>query len=372
MKAMKISERLRLLADRGVQLIDPRQVYVEDDVVLEQIFPESVLYPGTRLSGKNTVIAPGAKIGSEGPATIVDSVIGARAEVASGFVTGSVLLDGARIGANGHIRSGTLLEEGASVAHAVGLKQTILTCFVTLGSLINCCDCLISGGRSRTNHTEVGSGFIHFNFTPWGESGDKATPSLIGGVPRGVFLREERIFIGGLSGMVGPLQVGFGSFSVAGQIIRSDIADHRIYSDLPRRVDAPWDFGIRDIADARLRRNLEFIGHLYALRAWYMEVRMARHSPDASPSHQTMALTAAIKLIEGSVAERISKLDQYLKARHDTLPDIPFPAIKCPLRIAPSSVDHVDWVRSLSEEEVRCGSQWLQDIVDSVVGKPKS
>jgi hypothetical protein len=370
MKAMKISERLRFLSDRGVQLIDPRQVYIEDDVMLEHIFPESVLYPGTRLSGKNTVIAPGAKVGSEGPATIVDSVIGAGAEVASGFVTGSVLLDKARIGANGHIRSGTLLEEGASVAHAVGLKHTILTCFVTLGSLINCCDCLISGGRSRTNHTEVGSGFIHFNFTPWGESGDKATPSIIGGVPRGVFLREERIFIGGLSGMVGPLQVGFGSFSVAGQIIRSDIADHRIYSDLPRRVDAAWDFGIRGIADARLQRNLEYIGHLCALRAWYVDVRMARLSSNDTSSHQAMTLTAARKLIEGSVAERISRLNQYLKVRNAIVPAITFPAIECPLRIEPSylPVDHVDWVKSLSDEEVRRGSQWLQDIVDSVVG----
>ena len=370
MKAMKISERLRFLTDRGVQLIDPRQVYIEDDVMLEHVFPESVLYPGTRLSGKNTVIAPGAKVGSEGPATIVDSVIGAGAEVASGCVTGSVLLDKARIGANGHIRSGTLLEEGASVAHAVGLKQTILTCFVTLGSLINCCDCLISGGRSRTNHTEIGSGFIHFNFTPWGESGVKATPSIIGGVPRGVFLREERIFIGGLSGMVGPLQVGFGSFSVAGQIIRSDIADHRIYSDLPRRIDAPWDFGIRDITDARLQRNLEYIGHLCALRAWYVDVRMARLSPNDTSSHQAITLTAARKLIEGSVAERISRLDQYLKVRNAILPAITFPAIECPLRIAPSNlpVDHVDWVKGLSDEEVRRGSQWLQDIVDSVVG----
>ena len=104
-----------------------------------------------------------------------------------------MLLTKARIGSNGHVRAGTLLEEEASTAHAVGLKQTILTSFATLGSLINCCDCLISGGRSRTNHTEVGSGFIHFNFTPWGESGDKATPSLIGGVPQGVFLREQRI-----------------------------------------------------------------------------------------------------------------------------------------------------------------------------------
>jgi len=183
-----------------------------------------------------------------------------------------------------------------------------------------------------------------------------------------VFLREERIFIGGLSGMVGPQQVGFGSFSVAGQIIRSDIADHRIYSDQPRRIDAPWDFGIRGTTDDRLQRNLEYIGHLCALRAWYVDVRMARLSPNDSSSHQAMTLTAARKLIEGGIAERISRLDQYLKARNAILPSITFPAIECPLRIAPSTVNHVDWVKSLSDEDVRRGSQWLQDIVGSVVG----
>ena len=81
-------------------------------------------------------------------------------------------------------------------------------------------------------------------------------------------------------------------------------------------------------------------------------------------------LTAARKLIEGSVAERISRLNQYLKVRNAIVPAITFPAIECPLRIEPSNlpVDHVDWVKSLSDEEVRRGSQWLQDIVDSVVG----
>src|SRR5882757_5916088 len=297
MKTMKISQRLRFLSDRGVQLIDPRQVYVEDDVVLEHIFPESILYPGTRLSGKNTVIAPGAIVGSEGPATIVDSVIGTGAEVASGFVTGSVLLNQARIGANGHIRSGTLLEEGASVAHAVGLKHTILTCFVTLGSLINCCDCLISGGRSRTNHTEVGSGFIHFNFTPWGESGDKATPSIVGGIPHGVFLREERIFLGGISGMVGPLRVGFGSFTAAGQVIRSDVPAGRIHSETARRIDAPWDFRPRGPVAPRVERNLEYIGHLMALRAWYVSIRKPRLSYSQASAHFEMTIDAAIDLL---------------------------------------------------------------------------
>src|SRR6266550_1655634 len=135
--------------------------------------------------------------------TILDhTVIGENAEVASGYVKDSVMLRDARVGSNAHIRVGTLLEEEASTGHAVGLKHTVLMSFVTLGSLINFCDGLISGGKSRREHTEVGSGFIHFNFTPRGQYGDKATPSLIGDVVHGVFLRQQRIFLGGLSGIV--------------------------------------------------------------------------------------------------------------------------------------------------------------------------
>ena len=77
---------------------------------------------------------------------------------ASGFAHGAVLLDGASLGANAHARPGTLLEERASTAHTVGLKHTLLLSFVTLGSLINFCDCLMAGGRSRRDHSEVGSG----------------------------------------------------------------------------------------------------------------------------------------------------------------------------------------------------------------------
>src|SRR5882757_134712 len=369
MKPTSPSDRLRSLSEKGVQLVDERQVFIDEDVSLDRIHPGSVLFPGTRLSGAKTLLAPGARIGSEGPATIIDSAIGENAEVASGFVAGSVLLDKARIGANGHIRPGTLLEEEASTAHAVGLKHTILTSFVTLGSLINCCDCLISGGRSRANHTEIGSGFIHFNFTPWGDSGDKATPSLIGGVPRGVFLREERIFVGGLSGMVGPTQVGFGTFTVAGQMVRSDIGDNRVRSEVARKIDAPWDFRRKGLIEPRAERNLEYIGHLAALRAGYAEVRKPLLSPEQMSSHLGQTLDAAIGVLDSGIDERTTRLQQFLSARNVALPPLRFPAIACPLQTTPGAepYDHIAWVRSLSDDEVKLGTGWLQEIVETFV-----
>ncbi len=204
MTASDSSRRVAELVERGVQVVAPEQVFVGADVDLTRIATGATLHPGTRLYGPRTFVAAGAHVGKEGPATLDNAVLGKNASIASGYVRGAVLLDDAQLGFAAHVREGTLLEEQASTGHAVGLKQSILLSFATLGSLINFCDALIAGGTSRRDHSEIGSGFIHFNFTPWGEHGDKATPSLIGDVVDGVFLDQARIFLGGNSGLIGP------------------------------------------------------------------------------------------------------------------------------------------------------------------------
>ena len=66
----------------------------------------------------------------------------------------------------------------------------------------------MAGGTSRKNHSEIGSSYIHFNFTP---HQDKATPSLVGDVPRGVMLDRAPIFLGGQGGLVGPVRIAYGT-----------------------------------------------------------------------------------------------------------------------------------------------------------------
>ena len=145
------------------------------------------------------------------------------------------------------MREGCLLEEEAGGAHCVGLKQTILFPFVTLGSLINFCDCLMAGGTSRQDHSEVGSSYIHFNYTP---DGDKTTASLFGDVPRGVMLDQPPIFLGGQGGAVGPVRVGFGTVVTAGSVLRGDVLeDGKLVAIAPPQRDL-----IRDHRAARLRR----------------------------------------------------------------------------------------------------------------------
>ena len=231
---------------RGVRVVDPCQTFVDADVNPDRVDPSAVLHPGTRLHGASLLLGPRAEVGTEGPATLRDCALGADTSIASGFAHGAVLLDGASLGANAHARPGTLLEEQASTAHAVGLKHTVLLSFVTLGSLINFCDCLMAGGRSRRDHSEVGSGYIHFNFTPWGARGDKATPSLFGDVTRGVFLREDRIFLGGSGGCVGPRHVGFGAVTGAGQVTRRDVPARTMSVQPTPEVSRPFVAGRLD------------------------------------------------------------------------------------------------------------------------------
>jgi bifunctional N-acetylglucosamine-1-phosphate-uridyltransferase/glucosamine-1-phosphate-acetyltransferase GlmU-like protein len=79
-----------------------------------------------------------------------------------------VLLTGAEVRGFAEPRQGTVLEEESEVGHNVGLKNTGFTAGAVAGSLINFCDVLLTGGSSRNNHSEVGSGSVHFNFDPRG------------------------------------------------------------------------------------------------------------------------------------------------------------------------------------------------------------
>jgi len=260
------------------------------------------------------------------------------------------------------------MEEEASTAHAVGLKHTVLMSFVTMGSLINFCDALISGGKSRSEHTEVGSGFIHFNYTPRGRSGDKATPSLIGDVVHGVFLRQQRIFLGGLSGIVGPQKVGFGSFTVAGQVVRKEIPANRMVGNVPRKVDTQF-YASTEAPKRIMKLNLEYIGQLTALQAWYRKVRLARIPASRKYAHIRIVTQAALDLLSVCIDERVKKLRQFLEERGLPIPSLSLSNPPCPLRIEAKHpyVDHIDWIMDLSQVEVEKGLSWLQSIVDRII-----
>ena len=204
--------------------------------------------------------------------TVENCLVGPGVELKGGYFREAVFLEKASCGLGSHVREGTILEEGASIAHTVGLKQTILFPFVTLGSLINFCDCLMAGGTDRRNHSEVGSSYIHFNFTP---NQDKATPSLIGDVPRGVMLNQKPIFLGGQGGIVGPVRLAFGTTVAAGTILRkSELRpDRLIIGGAAKAGNIAFQPGRFSATGRIIKNNLVYIANLMALHQWYRRVR---------------------------------------------------------------------------------------------------
>ncbi len=177
----KSKGEVELLMQKGVAVPNPESVLIGDEVELDRIAGGGVvIYPGCKIFGEKTLIMSGVKLGYEGPVTVEDCQMGPDVELKGRFFRRSAFLEKANMGYGAQVRDGCILEEEANGAHTVGLKQTILLPFVTLGSLINFCDCLMAGGTSRKKHSEVGSSYIHFNYTP---NQDKATASLIGDVP---------------------------------------------------------------------------------------------------------------------------------------------------------------------------------------------
>ena len=259
--------------EKGVQIPSPFSIDCGEEIALERIAGEGVaIYPGTRIYGSKTLISRGTKLGYEAPATIVDCQTGPHVELKGGFFKSSVFLGKATVASGAQIREGCILEEGASANHTVGLKQTILFPFVTLGSLINFCDCFMAGGTSRKNHSEVGSSYIHFNYTP---NQDKATPSLIGDVPRGVMLNQPPIFLGGQGGLVGPRRIGYGSVIAAGIVCRKDYPDgNRLITGMGVSTHGKsFRAGFYSDIKHRVYNNICYIANLLALRQWYIHVR---------------------------------------------------------------------------------------------------
>jgi hypothetical protein len=397
-----LSPPVQSLLNRGVIIASPFSVEVDNSVNPEQIAPGVIIHTGCRITGAKTSIGPGSELGKEGPVAMENCQLGHKVELKGGFFSEAVFLDKANMGSAAQVRPGTIVEEEAGGAHAVGLKQTIFLSFVTAGSLINFCDALMAGGTSRINHSEIGSSYIHFNFTP---HQDKATPSLIGDVPRGVFLDRPPIFLGGQGGLVGPVRIAYGTVIPAGLICRQDILEERTLFSAPPVVKEARVFavGVYRGIHRIITNNLIYIGNLWALKAWYQNARVRTMSADA---FSRACHAGAIAQIEDALKERVKRLKELAdkmpsslkRARIETGENLPpsiqaqqqaladrSPEIEARLKTGPpaqignahrdvflkeweqtdAASGHIKAVNSLSPSARKAGTAWLQEIVDS-------
>nr|NJM01509.1 protein GlmU [Desulfobacula sp.] len=302
-----MKKKIEMLIKKGVTLPNPETVYISDDVNPDRISGENVIiFGGCKIMGEKSLIMKNSQIGYEAPVTIENTLIGEKTKLTGGFFKGAVFAGWNTFGSGAHVREGTILEEEAGAAHTVGLKQTILFPFVTLGSLINFCDCFMAGGTSRKDHSEVGSSFIHFNYTP---HQDKATPSMMGDVHHGVMLNSKPIFLGGQGGVVGPVRINYGCLSAAGSIIRKNELsnDRLLVGGSYKEASLPRSFnGYKNISHI-FNNNIFYISGLLALKSWYRHIRPLFIYDDFS-GHLVKGMQ---EVLDECITERISRLKQF-------------------------------------------------------------
>lgn len=394
---------IKALIKKGVTIPNPESVNISSDVDPRRISAENVtLFSGTKLFGKQTLIMAGSKIGYESPVTLENTIVGKDCNLKGGFFRDAVFAGNNSFGSNAHVREGTILEEQANAAHTVGLKQTILFPFVTLGSLINFCDCFMAGGTSRENHSEVGSSFIHFNYTP---NQDKATASLIGDVSKGVMLDSKPIFLGGQGGIVGPVRIGYGNISAAGSIIRKNELgrDRLILGGAFKDMSIPRKYGVYKNVSHIFNNNIIYIASLIGLNAWYKNVR-PMFSSDFFSKQLVVGMQETLSVC---INERIHRFNIFCKklktsrdilstasksypvvATHDTaikkgetalkvfkrqLSDhsLSDPGIRF-LRIIENKIKtddqpYIQTIQDLSPKEKEIGTHWLREIEQSII-----
>jgi UDP-N-acetylglucosamine/UDP-N-acetylgalactosamine diphosphorylase len=393
--------KIEKLVEKGVRIDTPGSIEIGDEVDLSRISGDSVrIYSGCRIFGADTLILPGVKLGYEAPVTVDSCQIGPEVELRGGYFKQAVFLGKNQAGLGSHVREATILEEQANIAHTVALKQTILFPFVTLGSLINFCDCLMAGGTSRKNHSEVGS--IHFNFTP---NQDKATASLIGDVPRGVMLNQSPIFLGGQGGMVGPRRLGFGITVAAGTIVRKDEtrSDRLIMGGPGKEGNVAFRPGAFRSDKRIVANNISYIANLIALRHWYDRVRSLFISNLFPPA----LLEAMQEKVDLAIAERINRLEAVCLKKPSTGREEPvrkslkqhlelnerWPELKESFKVLPENeaaaghrdqflarvqqgistfgLDYIHVIKGLGSADSAQGTRWLQAIIDDIISGSK-
>jgi bifunctional UDP-N-acetylglucosamine pyrophosphorylase / glucosamine-1-phosphate N-acetyltransferase len=374
--------RLAALSEKGVTVWGPERVYVGEDVCLDRVCAGATLL-NAHITGKSSFIGAGAQIGTSGLARIHDAQIGSHAILGAGSYESCVLLASAKARGFADVRPGTILEEEAEIAHNVGLKNTVLTVAVVAGSSINFCDVLLTGGSSRRDHSEIGSGAVHFNFDP---RGDKFG-SLMGNAT-GCLLRSRRIFVGGNSGIVAPVHLDFGAVVAAGSMVRKDVGENQLsFGDSAGRggdydLERYYDLGKKFTVTAKL------IGELCALRAWYRHVRLPFAASEEGPlylaaaaelarhvKHRCEQLAKVIEKLERSVSlpaktgqdkvfhkQHRMLLDQredilgFLLSEECSAPPLSFVAEYESHR---GEKTHIDSIRALSAESAGVAAEWL-------------
>jgi bifunctional UDP-N-acetylglucosamine pyrophosphorylase/glucosamine-1-phosphate N-acetyltransferase len=194
----------------GVTIVDPERTLIEVDV---QLAADARIEPGCDLRGA-TVVAEGAVVGPH--TTLVNSRVGAGANVIHSYVTGAEIGDEVNVGPFAYLRPGAVLDTGAKAGTFVEIKNSHV------------------GARSKVPHlsyvgdteigvdTNLGAATITANY-----DGYVKNRTRIG----------ARVHTGVDTTFVAPVSVGDDVYTAAGSVITGNVPDGALAIARERQVN---------------------------------------------------------------------------------------------------------------------------------------
>lgn len=198
----------------GVTVQDPATTWIDLAVRLE---PDATILPNTQLKGA-TVVASGAVVGPD--TTLVDTEVGAGAEVRRTDATLAVIGPGATVGPFTYLRPGTELAADGKVGAFVEVKNAKIGAGAKVPHLSYIGDASIGEGAN------IGAGGITANYD---------------GVAKHRTEIGAHVKTGAHTVMVAPVRIGAGAYTGAGTTIRKDVPAGALALDVsPQRNLDGW------------------------------------------------------------------------------------------------------------------------------------
>ena len=180
----------------GISIIDPTTTWIDASVTIE---PNATIHPGSWLQGTTTV----AKDSVIGPRTTLKNVsVGFCASVIESHCTDSTIGENANVGPFSFLRPGSVLADGAKVGAYVEVKNSTIGAGSKVPHLSYVGDATIGTGSN------IGAATIFVNY-----DGVEKHQTVVG----------NHVRIGSDSMLVAPVTIGDGAYTAAGSVITEDV-----------------------------------------------------------------------------------------------------------------------------------------------------
>ena len=197
---------------KGVSMVDPTSVYIDDDVVLA---PDVTVLPNTHLLGQ-TQVGTGSVIGPN--CVLRNARIGRGCVVQQSSIEDSILEDGADAGPFARLRGGARIGQGTHIGNFAEIKNSTLGPGVKMGHFSYLGDATVGA------EANISAGVVTCNF-----DGKSKQPTTIG----------EGAFVGCDTMLVAPITVGARALTGAGAVVTHDVAPGERVAGVPARPLPP-------------------------------------------------------------------------------------------------------------------------------------